>query len=102
MRIILSESQFKNVFLQEVSNDLYSAYSGKITSAENSLDSVLKSSGNIMMNIRNGKDYLVYYDKSLSNAIGKNYCICRLVKDGQPFGSIRVEPMDLFKRKNSY
>ena len=53
-----------------------------------------------MINIRNGRDYLVYELLSLANAIGKRYCLCQLLKDGKPYGSVYTKPMHLFKMKN--
>lgn len=99
MKIILKESQLP-ILLNEISPNLYQVYADKINSANASLDNAIKLNGTVMINIENGKEYLVYYNKSLSDTIGKNYCICRLIKDNQPYGQTRVESMDLFMRKN--
>jgi hypothetical protein len=52
-----------------------------------------------MTNIENGKDYIVYEIVSLENLIGKKFCNCRLLKDGNPFGPIYTKPLALFKMK---
>ena len=46
------------------------------------------------------KEYLTYELLSLANAIGKRYCLCQLLKDGEQYGTISTKPMELFKLKN--
>ena len=52
-----------------------------------------------MLNVENGKEYLTYEIYSLANAIGKRYCLCQLLKDGEQYGAIATKPMALFKPK---
>lgn len=107
MRILLSEDKFINL----MSNNLleYNGYDGnsernpyekKIENGVSSLEKLLAREGTPMINIRNGREYLTYEIYSLANAIGKRYCLCQLIKDGEPYGSIFTKPMDLFKMKN--
>lgn len=101
MKIRIEEKNLRliiNNVLQEESR--LNPYRYKINSAMDSLSKLLSNEASIMINIDNGKEYLVYYDSSISNTIGKNYCITRLLKDGKPYGLIQIKPMDLFKTKN--
>ena len=53
-----------------------------------------------MINIENGKDYLVYYAKGISDSIGKQYVICRVINiNNEPYGSVYIKPLELFKDK---
>lgn len=107
MKIILNENKF-GVLLNEMFSE-YNAYDGnaynnpytkKINDAKKSLETLLFNSGIVMVNIQNGKEYLIYELKSLVNAIGKRYCLCQLIKDGEQYGTIATKPLDLFKIKN--
>jgi hypothetical protein len=100
MKIILKESRLPSFIKEIIKESGRNPYSDKLDAAMNSLVKMLSNDGSRMINIENGKEYLVYYVESLSNALGKNYCISRLIKDGQPYGQIMVKPMDLFKIKN--
>ena len=71
----------------------------KIEMAKNSLKKLLANNGVLMTNIENEKDYLVYEIASLTNEIGKRFCICQLVKDGEARGLISIKPLEIFKLK---
>lgn len=72
----------------------------KVDAAIESLEKLLSSQGKTMINIQNGKEYLTYEIYSLANTIGKRYCICKLLKDGKPYGTLYTRPLNLFKPKN--
>lgn len=99
MKIILKENNLY-LLLNRAINEIHNPYTNKIDSALKSLNNLIMNSGSIMYNIENGKDYIVYYDESVSNTIGKNYCLSKLMKDGKPYGQISIKPMDTFKIKN--
>jgi len=107
MKIILSEDKFSHLLTEMMieynsfdGNSERNPYEKKIESDMNSLEKLLKRDGIIMTNIRNGKDYLIYELISLTNAIGKRYCLCQLIKNGEGYGAIYTKPMHLFKLKN--
>ena len=106
MKIFLNESKF-SVLLNEMMNEynisngnaVRNPYKQKVQSAKESLEKLLKINGTVMSNVENGKDYLTYEIYSLANAIGKRYCLCQLLKDGEQYGAIATKPMALFKQK---
>ena len=107
MKIILSEDKFSCLLSEMMieynsfdGNHDRNPYEKKIENDMESLENLLSRDGIIMVNIRNGRDYLTYELISLTNAIGKKYCLCQLLKDGKPYGSVYTKPMHLFKLKN--
>lgn len=75
-------------------------YAKKIVQSEQALENLLAREGTVLLNIENGKEYLTYEITSLANTIGRRYCICRLIKDNEPYGAIYTKPMAQFKWKN--
>lgn len=114
MRIIITEDQMSTLLTQmandqEIPNQVRKNADGnyahnptkqKVDAAVESLKKLLSSQGKTMVNIQNGKEYLTYEIYSLANTIGKRYCICRLIKDGEPYGTLFTKPLSLFKPKN--
>jgi hypothetical protein len=107
MKIILSENRFCRLLTEMMieynsfdGNHDRNPYEKRIESDMQSLENLIHRDGIVMINIRNGRDYLVYELLSLANAIGKRYCLCQLLKDGKPYGSVYTKPMHLFKMKN--
>ena len=105
-KIILSENKFVGLLTEMMFE--YNSYDGnadnnpyakKIKMAKDSLEKLLSTSGQVMINIENGKEYLTYELFSLADAIGKRYCLCQLLKDNEQYGSISTKPMELFKVK---
>lgn len=104
MRIFLSENKFSTFILNLLNEDNYrenNIYNKKIELAQDSLEKLLANDGIIMQNISNGEDYVIYEIISLSNIIGKRYCLCRLLKNNKQYGSIYIKPLALFKEKNN-
>lgn len=75
-------------------------YAKTIESEKNALENLLKLNGTLMTNIENGKDYLTYEILAIQNLIGKRFCLCQLIKDGEQYGAISIKPFKLFKIKN--
>ncbi|MBR6516119.1 MAG: hypothetical protein IKT40_04615 [Bacilli bacterium] len=105
MKILLNEEKFSallNEFINEysVNTEPNSSYTKKIETDKNSLEKLLKIDGSVMTNIKNGKDYIVYELYSLANVLGKRYCICQLLKDGEQYGQVATKPLSMFKPKN--
>lgn len=102
MKIILNEQKFSSLLdtiLNESSLKKGHPLFRKIEMAKNSLKKLLANNGVLMTNIENEKDYLVYEIASLTNEIGKRFCICQLVKDGDARGLISIKPLEIFKIK---
>lgn len=72
MKYLLSESQFKMV------NEEFNALPlrNRWVKERRILKNFLINYGETMISKENGKEYKVLYNKSLSDAIGFNYCIC--------------------------
>ena len=106
-RIFLNENKLVNLLTEMMfeygindGNADNNPYAKKINAAKDSLERLLSTDGTLMINIENGKEYLTYELFSLADAIGKRYCLCQLLKDGEQYGSISTNPMELFKLKN--
>lgn len=108
MKIILSESKFKSLlkemYLSEYhsfdGNSYRNPYAKNIQLAKDALDKLLSVYGTVMSNIENGKDYMTYELYSLADALGKRYCVCKLLKDDKPYGQVSIKPLQMFKTKN--
>ena len=94
----MDESQYVRLIVEQSLAYLYNPYSNEIKDVKHSLNHMLSSYGRMMINIENGRTYVVYYLQSISDAIGKPYVLCRVVNDeGEASGSVYVKPMALFK-----
>ena len=107
MKILLSENKLMSLITEIMTEyNIYDGnadnnpYSKSVEKDINSLENLIKNDGIIMVNIENGKEYIVYELYSLANIIGKRYCLCQLVKDYKPYGAIYTKPLKLFKVKN--
>lgn len=99
MKIILNEEKFSSLILCglfETVNPLKQKVSIDIAS----LKKLIATDGVLMVNLENGKEYVVYEISSIANVIGKRFCVAQLVKDGELYGSLIVKPLSLFKVKN--
>lgn len=106
-RIFLNENKLVNLLTEMMfeydindGNADNNPYAKKIDAAKNTLENLLSLDGTIMINIENGKEYLTYELLSLADVVGKRYCLCQLLKDGEQYGSVSTKPMELFKLKN--
>lgn len=108
MKIFLNENKFASL-LTEIINEYdindgnanKNPYNTKIKVAKDSLKKLLYTNGTVMTSIENGKDYLVYELYSLANTLGKRFCLCQLLKDGEQYGQISTKPLSMFKHKNN-
>lgn len=100
MKVIVNESGFINLLTEMVNNQTLVNIKTKIEQNTDLLEKFLKQYGKIMINIQNNKEYLVYELLSLTDLIGKRYGLVQLIKDGEPFQSIYVKPIELYKLKN--
>lgn len=107
MRIILNENNMLGLLTKVIiegkntfdGNSDHNPYAKKLNSDKSSLENLLKNDGYIMTNIENGSDYVVYEVVAFANIIGKRYCICQLIKNGEQYGAIYVKPLNTFKIK---
>lgn len=98
--ITITKDQLATMIFEQSLAYLYNPYSNKIRASKDSLNSLLSTYGKKMINIENGKDYLVYYAKGISDSIGKQYVICRVINiNNEPYGSVYIKPLELFKDK---
>lgn len=106
MKIFLTEDKLSllltNMMLEyniHDGNANHNPYAKKIEQSDKALENLLRREGQVLLNIENGKEYLCYEITSLANTIGKRYCVCRLIKNNEPYGAIYTKPMAQFKMK---
>lgn len=101
MKILINEQKFSCLLTNMINEqDTTNPYRQKIERDKESLEKLLQVNGIVMINIQNSKEYVVYELQSLNNVLGKRYCICRLIKDGEQYGQISTKPLSMFKSKN--
>ena len=71
----------------------------KVKEEKFTLEEYIESKGEYMVDITNGKTYLVLYLKTLSEMVGKKYSVCAPVKNDGTYGAFYVKPLETFKRK---
>lgn len=104
MKIKLTESQFNRLMLSELLDahnnfQAYTSYINRVDSANKSLETFLYNNGVVMVNIKNGKEYLVFELEALTNMIGRRYGLVQLIKNGEPYDTIYIKPIELYRRK---
>lgn len=103
MTIRLNESQFNKLLLTELGGQniptSYNGYSNRIETAQETLENFLYNNGVKMINIENQNEYLVFELESLTGLIGRRYGLVQLVKDNQPYDTIYIKPIELYRRK---
>lgn len=99
VKLILNEKQIYNIFkimLSETVNPTVKTYLEKSDNIMNRLEKHLQSYGTILKNIENGKEYYVLDNPSLSDIIGYNMVIARLVKMNKQYGQFVIKPRAMF------
>jgi len=66
------------------------------------LEDYIESHGEFMVDITNGKTYLVQYLKALSELIGKKYAVCAPVRHDGTYGAFYVKPLETFRKKEKF
>ena len=98
MKVIINEHQEK----------LFEAYSAppefadrirRVNSEKMELENYIESHGEYMIDITNGKTYLVQYLRALSELVGKEYAVCAPVRKDGTYGAFYVKPWDTFRIK---
>ena len=103
MKITLNEDQMANLIFEESIESKYGKdYADKLKQDKNAIWDLLDGSGNYMISNDNDKLYRVYYLAGLSQYLGRDYAICRLVHldDFTDYGSTYIKPFALFRKYN--
>ena len=79
-------------------NAEHNVYSKRWKQEREDLKNFILHNGKMMTSKENGKRYFVYYDQSLSELVGNNYCVC-LQYDPftlKPSGTVYIRALDKF------
>lgn len=63
------------------------------------LENYIENTGTCMVDITNGKTYLVQYLKGLSDLVGNGYALCAPLRADGTYGAFYVKPYSSFVRK---
>lgn len=82
-------------------NSEHNPYAKRWAAERKALKDFLVNYGQVMTSKENGKQYKVYYDQTLSNLIGYNYCLCLQWNqmEMKPESTIYVRALDKFTRR---
>lgn len=97
MHIILSEHQqelLEKFVVQPGMRDKLK----KVNLEKAELEDYIEDHGDYMVDITNGKTYLVQYLKALSDLVGKEYAVCAPVRSDGTYGAFYVKPLKTFKK----
>lgn len=100
MNVIINENQLK-LLEAYVAPESAKDRIKNVDVEKEELENYIESSGEYMLDITNGKTYLVQYLKGLSELIGKDYAVCVPVKEDGTYGAFYVKPYNSFQRKAS-
>lgn len=97
--IKLNEKQIDNItklIINETVNQTVKAYLKKSDNIMDRLEKHIQTYGKIMKNIESNKMYYVLDNPSLSDIIGYNMVIARLVKSNEQYGQFVIKPRVMF------
>lgn len=97
MNIIINEQQ-ELIFEKEVVNDMMREKIKRVESEKAELEDFIESNGEFMVDVTNGKKYLVQYLRALSELVGKQYAMCAPVRKDGTYGAFYVKPFETFKK----
>jgi hypothetical protein len=106
-KILLTENQLVSLLLETSLEKAFGkVYASKISKDKDIIWNLLEYNGKLMVANDNDKIYDIYYLSGLSNALGRDYVMCRLydIEKGKNYGSTYVKPLNLFRdyNPNSY
>lgn len=93
------------IFEKSMESEYGKEYADRIDRQKEMVWSLLRNYGKIMICNENDKLYKVYRLKTLSNLLGIEYVICRLVEQDETdkeYGSTYIKPFELFRDYNPY
>jgi hypothetical protein len=73
----------------------------KVNAEKQELEGYIEKHGEFMIDVTNGKTYLVQYLRALSELVGKEYAVCAPVKKDGTYGAFYVKPWETFKKNYS-
>lgn len=100
MNVIISESQLKLLEAYVVPESMKDRIRN-VDMDKDELENYIEASGEYMVDITNGKTYLVQYLKALSDLIGRKYAVCAPVEKDGTYGAFYVKPYSTFQKKES-
>lgn len=100
MDIIITESQLKMLEAYVTPPEMKERIKG-VEAEKEMLEYYIEKHGEYMMDVTNGKTYLVQYLKALSDLVGKPYAVCAPVRNDGTYGAFYVKPYGSFKKFNS-
>lgn len=71
----------------------------KVNSEKMELENYIEKHGEYMIDVTNGKTYLVQYLRALSELVGKEYAVCAPVRSDGTYGAFYVKPWETFREK---
>lgn len=97
MNIIINEHQEKLLESYIVPQGMRERVK-KVNTEKMELEDYIESHGEFMMDVTNGKTYLVQYLKALSDLVGKDYAVCAPVRKDGTYGAFYVKPWNTFNK----
>lgn len=87
--------------INEATNLTIKNYLAKNDNIMSKMEKYMKTYGVVMKNIETNKVYLVLDNPSLSNIIGYNMVIARLLKSNEQYGQFVIKPRIMFTLLNA-
>ena len=100
MNVIINESQLKLLEAYVVPESMKDRIRN-VDIEKEELENYIEASGEYMVDITNGKTYLVQYLKALSDIVGRKYAVCAPVEKDGAYGAFYVKPYSSFNKKES-
>lgn len=101
MKIIISERQLGVLKENFAPTPVDKEKEKTVEEEKEELADYFTKNGEYMIDITNGKKYVVQYLKGLSDLIGKAYGVCASLKNGEIQGPYFVKPYSTFKKTNA-
>ena len=99
MNIIINEHQ-QIIFEKSAASEAMREKIKKVESEKAELEDFIESNGKFMIDVTNGKKYLVQYLRALSELVGKQYAMCAPVRKDGTYGAFYVKPFGTFNSDN--
>jgi len=100
MRIIINEHQEALLEAEVMSQEVRDKIK-RVEAEKAELEDYIEQSGEYMVDITNGKTYMVQYLKALSGLVGKDYAMCAPVRSDGTYGAFYVKPWETFKKSEA-
>lgn len=71
----------------------------KVEDEKKGLEEYIESVGECMVDVTNGKTYLVQYLKGLSELVGTGYAMCAPLRSDGTYGAFYVKPYSSFRKR---